>query len=140
MYDSGLGLWAFTSGSLESTFAEMGEPLPFRHLVLSMVHAGSFSPPPPGIIGVSGCVRYESSSTSRSSSLGWKLMFTSDNKLQMSPSLGIMDESHKCPCQVWQGEYGQAKPCFFCFDPAFMCPSRHRRNAGLSLVSMFLRV
>jgi len=31
--------------------------------------------------------------------------------------------------QVWQGEYGQAKPCFFCFDPAFMCPSR--RRAGL---------
>ncbi|CAE7191024.1 Abca1, partial [Symbiodinium sp. CCMP2456] len=31
--------------------------------------------------------------------------------------------------QVWQGEYGQAKPCFFCFDPAFMFPSR--RRAGL---------
>ncbi|CAE6968863.1 ABCA1 [Symbiodinium natans] len=26
--------------------------------------------------------------------------------------------------QVWQGEYGQAKPCFFCFDPAFIFSRR----------------
>ena len=26
--------------------------------------------------------------------------------------------------QVWQGDYGQAKPLLFFLDPAFMCPRR----------------
>eukprot|EP00931_Biecheleriopsis_adriatica_P084220 TRINITY_DN5797_c0_g1_i2.p1 TRINITY_DN5797_c0_g1~~TRINITY_DN5797_c0_g1_i2.p1 ORF type:complete len:1395 (+),score=291.85 TRINITY_DN5797_c0_g1_i2:23-4207(+) len=33
--------------------------------------------------------------------------------------------------QVWQGEYGRAKPLTFCFDPAYICPGRRqRRNAA----------
>ncbi|CAK9028617.1 Phospholipid-transporting ATPase ABCA1 (ATP-binding cassette sub-family A member 1) (ATP-binding cassette transporter 1) (ABC-1) (ATP-binding cassette 1) (Cholesterol efflux regulatory protein) [Durusdinium trenchii] len=37
--------------------------------------------------------------------------------------------------QVWQGDFGQAKPCLFCIDPAYMCPRRSRaRELNLSLV------
>lgn len=40
--------------------------------------------------------------------------------------------------QVWQGDFGQAKPWLFCLDPAYMCPRRHgrrdSRDAARSLV------
>ena len=31
--------------------------------------------------------------------------------------------------QVWQGDFGQAKPWCFCLDPAYMCPRRSRLEA-----------
>lgn len=33
--------------------------------------------------------------------------------------------------QVWQGEFGAAKPLNFCFRPAFMCPKRQETEASV---------
>ena len=33
--------------------------------------------------------------------------------------------------QVWQGDFGQAKPWLFCMDPAYMCPRRQRQERSL---------
>lgn len=41
--------------------------------------------------------------------------------------------------QVWQGDYGQAKPLLFFLDPSFMCPRRRGGERAEGDLAMSLR-